>query len=91
METFLKVVLNENFLFTKAGHRATSREVLQCYEQEHTDFEQPQPELCRAFLVVMDYDPQSLCITGQPDLELSVQSGWLILPMHYTNNNSNFN
>ena len=29
----------------------------------------------RVFLVVMDYDPLSLCITGQPDLELSVLSG----------------
>ena len=29
----------------------------------------------RLFVVVMDYDPQSLCITGRPELELSVQSG----------------
>ena len=31
--------------------------------------------LCRVFVVVMDYDPQSLCITGQPELELSLLSG----------------
>lgn len=29
----------------------------------------------RLFVVVMDYDPQSLCITGHPELELPVQSG----------------
>ncbi len=29
----------------------------------------------RIFVVVMDYDPQSLCITGQPELELPVRSG----------------
>ena len=29
----------------------------------------------RVFVVVMDYDPQSLCITGQPELELLVHSG----------------
>lgn len=35
-------------------------------------------EFNRLFVVVMDYDPHSLCITGQPDLELSVQSGMCI-------------
>lgn len=50
-------------------------------EQEVTDFEQVQvstesvTELNRIFVVVMDYDPHSLCITGQPELELTVQSG----------------
>lgn len=37
-------------------------------------------EIRRLFVVVMDYDPQSLCITGQPELELFVQSG-KALPM----------
>lgn len=32
-------------------------------------------DLMRMFVVVMDYDPQSLCITGKPELELSLQSG----------------
>ena len=32
----------------------------------------------RVFVVVMDYDPQSLCITGHPELELSVLSGTYI-------------
>lgn len=41
---------------------------------QHHDQSSP-PELYRVFLVVMDYDPRSLCITGRPDLELAVQSG----------------
>lgn len=32
-------------------------------------------DFARVFVVVMDYDPQSLCITGQPELELHLQAG----------------
>ena len=51
-------------------------------QEEYVDFQPTQKfkeginhKLCRIFVVVMDYDPQSLCITGHPDLELQVQSG----------------
>lgn len=63
-----KVILNEALPFPNAEHSGY-------HEQDFIDFEPPQPELCRVFLVVMDYDPHSLCITGTPDLELAVQSG----------------
>lgn len=29
----------------------------------------------RVFVAVMDYDPNSLCTTGRPDLELAVNTG----------------
>lgn len=61
----LEVLLDETPPVANAEQSA-----LQCH-----DYEPFQPELCRVFLVVMDYDPQSLCITGMPDLELEVQSG----------------
>ncbi len=32
-------------------------------------------DLVRFFVVVMDYDPQALCITGHPECELALQSG----------------
>ena len=32
-------------------------------------------ELLRFFVVVMDYDPLSLCITGHPEQELTLSSG----------------
>ena len=38
----------------------------------------PSSELLRLFVVVMDYDPLSLCITGQPERELTLQSGMCI-------------
>ena len=34
-------------------------------------------ELPRVFVAVMDYDPNSLCTTGRPDLELTVHTGQL--------------
>lgn len=40
----------------------------------HTELADPGRNI-RLFVVVMDYDPQSLCITGKPQLELPVQSG----------------
>lgn len=32
-------------------------------------------ELPRVFVAVMDYDPNSLCTTGRPELELTVHTG----------------
>lgn len=46
-------------------------------EDEEEVFEPEEPQQ-RLFLVVMDYDPQSLCTTGQPDLELCVTTGAVI-------------
>ncbi len=51
--------------------------------EESIDFGMPIPknhksqkgDLLRVFMVVMDYDPQSLCITGHPELELYLLSG----------------
>lgn len=73
-------MLNSEHSGSHSSHQAMSR------EQESVDFEPTynylqgrndsrQLELNRIFVVVMDYDPHSLCITGRPDLELSVQSG----------------
>lgn len=33
------------------------------------------PSNTRVFVAVMDYDPTSLCTTGRPDLELTLQTG----------------
>lgn len=65
------------------GQRSTIPVMNQEKLQEYTDFQPPTQEganfeLCRIFVVVMDYDPQSLCITGRPDLELQVQSGMIL-------------
>jgi hypothetical protein len=67
-ERFLTVILDKEYQLSEVD--CTRREVRLCepFIEKHSN-------LYRAFLVVMDYDPQSLCITGQPDLELSVQSG----------------
>lgn len=75
-------VSSGNLLASKIDHD------LHLLEQEVIDFEQDKYltavsssklklplEIRRLFVVVMDYDPQSLCITGQPELELFVQSG----------------
>lgn len=68
-EAFLKVISKDN-VSSKVDHYYTESRLL-----AHRSNFDPAPEQHRIFLVVMDYDPQSLCITGQPGLELSVQSG----------------
>ena len=69
-EKLLKKVLKEEYVLSKVDLNYAPSQLL-----PHGSNFDPPPELHRIFLVVMDYDPQSLCITGQPDLELSVQSG----------------
>lgn len=74
MREFFQLILNEDYLhaMTDHSHILTTEEKLSPKLQQELNLE---PELHRVFLVVMDYDPQSLCITGKPELELSVQSG----------------
>ena len=77
MERFIQLVLRDDLVLPKKNALAR-RNIEQgqphIVEKDAIDFEQAHLAL-RLFLVVMDYDPQSLCITGQPELELSVQSG----------------
>ena len=40
-------------------------------------------ELPRVFVAVMDYDPNSLCTTGRPELELTVHTGQSVTMLFY--------
>lgn len=76
MERFIQLVLHDDLLLHKErvfAQVSVEQGQAQVVEKDAIDFEQTLA--LKLFLVVMDYDPQSLCITGQPELELSVQSG----------------
>ena len=70
-------MVQTDFIAKQVRNSSSVSEVINTVTQgtEHFDFEPLQSHVHRAFLVVMDYDPESLCITGQPELELSVLSG----------------
>lgn len=78
MERFIQVVLHDDLLLPKESVFAQPNVKQVHVEKDDIDFKQTHFAL-KLFLVVMDYDPQSLCITGQPELELSVQSGRILL------------
>lgn len=73
LEKFFEVVLSRNYQMPVC-HQQTKHKPP---ELEYTDFERElyQKNSSRVFVAVMDYDPHSLCKTGQPQLELPLQSG----------------